>query len=122
MRDESPKNEYESAVLSVLSHEFEFSNKSDTERAIKRTLLEKNLSKYDEARIAALRCFKDSIQREVSRGQKSKYFTHSHSGYADFDDFDCHRMAKDYSLQFPGIQSSTIASFVNSAIYLYYLR
>jgi hypothetical protein len=122
MRDESPKLDYESAVLAVLAYEFEFSDRSDTEKAINQALREGNLGEYDEVRIAALRRFKDAIQEEVHRWHKSKYYTRSHGAYADLEDFDYRRMAEDYVKQFPDIPALPVERFVSFAIYLYYMR
>ena len=106
----------------ILGYEFPFSDKRETEAKIKRKLRRSKLGGYDQPRIDLLRRFKDEIQAEISRWRESKYYTHSHGEYADARDFDKVRIAEDFAEAFPSIPKESISQFVDSAVYLYYLR
>src|SRR4051794_20058412 len=83
MVQESKETDYEDAVLSILAYEFSFTDRREIETKIKRKLRTKKFGKYDQQRIDLLRRFKDDVQTEVSRGPKSKYYTHSHGEFSD---------------------------------------
>ena len=122
MVQESKETDYEDAVLSTLAYEFSLTDRRETETKIKRKLRTKKFGKYDQHRVDLLRRFKDEVQTEVSRGQKSKYYTHPHSEFSDMRDFDKEALAKEMAAAFPDIPEPSISQFIDFAIYLYYLR
>ncbi len=121
--DQDPQvPDYEEAVLSILAYEFPSDDKREAEAKIKRKLRSKKLGRYDQERIDLLRRFKEAVQTEISKWQKSKYYAASHGEFADMKDFDRGQMADEFAAEFPTIPRQTIARFVEFAVYLYYLR
>ena len=119
---------YEDVALGVLVYEFDFDDPAEADRKIKRRLRDKKLGPYDAARIARLRRFKDAVQKEVHRFDKSRYYLGARGPvcpqgrYADLKDFDRARMVRDYAKQFRGIPRSSIVWFVDFAVFSYYVR
>jgi len=118
----TPNTSYDDTVLGVLAYEFGFSDTVQIDHLIKAKLKEKALGPFEESRVANLRDFKCTVQKEIHGCQKSKYYTRSHGQFADIDDFDRKLMFQDYVFQFPLIPHSSIARFIDFAIYLYHLR
>ena len=113
---------YEEEVLNVLAFEFSTSEQTRSERKIKRRLREKRLGAYDQNRIAALRAFKEDVQRELGLYDKSAYYTHPHGQYAELQDWDVERLAQVMKERHPDLPEPTIAGFLPYAILLYYLK
>ena len=113
---------YEEEVLSVLAFEFSSSNRSESERKLKRRLRDKKLGAYDQDRITTLRAFKDDVQQELGRYDKSAYYTEPHGIYAEMQDWDIERLAQMMKERHPGVPESVIDGFLPYAILLYYLK
>jgi len=122
MAQEAEEANYEDAALSALAYEFSFTDHRGSETKIKRKLRAKKLGKYEQERIDLLRRFKGEVQAEISRRQKSKYYTRSHGEFAGMKDFDRERMAKDFAAAYPSIPERSVARFIDFAVYIYYLR
>ncbi len=125
---EKPPPSLDEISLGVLVHEFPATDRSETERKIRRRLSMKKQGEYDPNRIALLRRFKDSIQTEIMRGAASRYYvgpcgTLNPAGvpYVDVEDFDHARMADDSAKQFPAIPKPVIDQFVGFAVFVYHL-
>ncbi len=120
---------FEDSVLGILAYEFPFTDKLESERKIKQKLRRRRLGPLEQERIEVLRQFKNAIQEEVRRSEKSDYYTSPHGKrasngqhYAHIDDFDRDRMTQDYSDAFPKIPQAVIRRFVDMAVFTYYLR
>ena len=116
---EKPPPSLDEISLGVLVHEFPATDRSETERKIRRRLSMKKQGEYDPNRIALLRRFKDSIQTEIMRGAASRYYvgpcgTLNPAGvpYVDVEDF---------AKQFPAIPKPVIDQFVGFAVFVYHL-
>ncbi|MBI3552743.1 MAG: hypothetical protein HY077_09495 [Elusimicrobia bacterium] len=109
-------------TLGVLAYEFPFSDKSETAAKIKKCLKDQQLGQYDSKKIELLRRLKDELQKEVSKGEKSSYFTHPHGKYADIRDFDVPRLTKGMIARHPHIAKGEVEKFTPFSIHLYYLR
>jgi hypothetical protein len=113
---------YESEALGALAYEFPFSNKAEAETKIKRRLKRKKLGNYDPERINLLRALKDELQQEISKGEKSAWFTHRHDHrYVDMRDFNIDQLAKRMIKRYPHVPKKEINHFVPFCVFLYYL-
>jgi hypothetical protein len=128
-RKPKPRPTYEDVVLNVLAYEFDFSDKLESEKKIKRRLRDKKVGAYDQARIDLLRQFKNEVQTEVHRGSKSNYYTYPHGEpdgkgqlYVDMEDFDRVRMSRDYAAMFPDVPRPLVRSFVEFSVFIYYVK
>ena len=117
-----PPATYEGVALGVLAYEFPFSDKAEAEAKIKGRLTRKKLGAYDPERINWLRQLKDELQEEISKGEKSSYFTHHHDYYCDMRDFDVPRLTKEMIERYRQIPAEEIESFVAFCVFNYYLR
>jgi hypothetical protein len=113
---------YESEALSVLASESAADDPGKANAEIKRRLRDKKLGPYEHSRIEALRAFKMALADEIHRGSSSSYFTGSHGLYANPEDFDHARLARDFTERYPGISHEAVAAFIPIAVYYYYLR
>jgi hypothetical protein len=113
---------YESEVLSVIACEFSSADQMESERKLKRRLREKRLGPYDQERIAALRAFKEDVQRELAQDDRSAYFTGRHGRYVDMQDWDVAKIAQVMKARHPGVPETEIKGFLPYAILLYYLK
>jgi hypothetical protein len=113
---------YESEALAVLAFEFCSSQQSDSERKIKRRLRDKKLGPYDQARIDAIRAFKDDVFMEVSKATKSKFWLSSRGPYADLRDWNLQGLLFHFENNHPELPKKAIGRFLPYAIYLYYMR
>jgi hypothetical protein len=114
---------YDDEALSVLAYEFRnIDPLQEAERKIKRRLREKKLGAYDAERFAAIRRFKDELQDELHKADKSDYYTGRHGRCADPADFDHVRLIRDLARRHPTVAKDSIARFVPFAVYIYYLR
>ena len=113
---------YESEALGVLAYEFPFSDEAEAEAKIKRLLRRKKLGPYDAERIDILRQFKNELQQEIGRFDKSRFFIEFHGKYADMRDFDVPRLTEEMVEHYPQIQREEIEQFVPFCVFLYYLR
>ena len=68
-----PSPTWESEALGILAGEFPFSDRAVTEAKIRGRLKRKQLGDYDAARVAVLRRFKDALQKEVAKGERSRF-------------------------------------------------
>jgi hypothetical protein len=113
---------YENEALGVLTYEFPSSDKAEAEAKIRGRLKRKRLGPYDSERINLLRRLKDELQEEISKFDKSDYFTYSHDYYCDMRDFDIPRLTKEMIERYPQIPKEEIESFVPFCVFNYYLR
>lgn len=119
---EEHENTYEFVCFSDLAYEFDFSEKKEAERKIKRRLKYYKLGEYDQERVDYVRRLKDELYSEISSQSKSKYFQKSKSNFADLEDFNFERMLADYTETYERITKSDMGRILNFAIYLYHLR
>lgn len=113
---------YEGEALSILAFEFSQSDHAESERKIKRRLRDKKLGSYDQARIDRIRAFKDDVQRELRKANRSAYYAGPHGNYADDHDWDFDRLKQHFVNLHPEVPETAIGRFLPYAIYLYYLR
>jgi hypothetical protein len=113
---------YEAEVLAVLAFEFSESEHAESDRKIKRRLRDKHLGAYEQARIDALRTFKDDVQRELQSTTQSKFYAGSHGHYGDMQDWHFDELKRHFAQRHSPLSEATIAGFLPHAIYLYYLR
>jgi len=94
----------------------------ESEAKIKRKLRTKKLGQYDSQRVTRLRCLKDAVQTEITKCDKSKYYSKLAGEFANMKDFDTLRMTKDFAAAFPEVPKQSIHEFVEYLIYLHYIR
>ena len=122
-RKPRPPDTYEDVALGALAYEFSFNKRSEAEETIKKRLKRKKLGAYDQTRIDVLRAFKNDVQEEIGKAERSTYFTgRHHKVYVDPRDFDTARLARDMIARHPQIPPRMIESFMPFAVLLYYLK
>ena len=112
---------YEIEALDALAYEFPCSNKTEAETKIQGRLKRKKLGKYDPERINLLRRLKDELQQEISKGEKSAWFTCRHDKYVDMRDFYIDQLTKTMIERYPKVPKKEIEHFVPFCVFLYYL-
>jgi hypothetical protein len=122
MKKEKEPVTYDGEVLRGLAFEFSFSDHTESERKIKRRLREKKLGAYDQTRIDAIRGFKDDIQKELGKFDKSEFYLGPTGKYADMSDWDYDRLLIHMQKKHQNVEKSAISGFLSYAIYLYYMR
>ncbi|MCB0515981.1 MAG: hypothetical protein KDD49_07945, partial [Bacteroidetes bacterium] len=105
-----------------LAYEFDFSDKKEIEKKIKRKIKYYNLGDYSQERVEYIRTLKNDLYREISLQTKSKYFSKSNSNFADLKDFKFEQMTADYCKKYNKITELDMSGIVNFAIYLYHMR
>lgn len=119
----SPSNPtYDYICFSDLAYEFDFSDRKEAERKIKRRLKYYKLGSYNQERVDYIRHLKEDLFREISLQSKSKYFTKTESTYAELADFNLEKMESDFLEKYEKIDRSDMNRILNFAIYLYHLR
>jgi hypothetical protein len=113
---------YDEVVLGVLVYEFSSRDREESERKIKGRLRRRKLGPYDAGRVARLRRFKDDLQDEIHKANRSAYFLGSHGRYCDMSDFDVPRLAADMKQRHPRVAKFQLAWFVPFCVFTYYLR
>ena len=113
---------YETEALDALAYEFPFSDKAEAEAKIRTRLRRKKLGPFDPQRINLLRRLKDDLQKEISKFEKSIYFTYRHDKYCDMQDFDIPRLTRKMIERYPLIPKKEIENFVPFCVLLYYLK
>jgi hypothetical protein len=114
---------HDSECLAVLAYEFQtIDPPEEAERKIKRRLREKRLEAYNPLRFQEIRRFKNELQDELHKADKSDYYTGRHGPFANLADFDHARLVRDFALRHPTVSKRSIAGFMGFAIYIYYLR
>lgn len=114
-------------MLGVLAYEFPFSNKAEAEDKIRKRLRRKQLGNFDPARIQLLRRFKDQVQLEIGKQERSGYYQGPADSkvrrqkYVEMGDFDIPRLTADMIAAYPGIPSQEIESFVPLAVFIYHM-
>jgi|SRR5678815_3502877 hypothetical protein len=122
MAESTKLTTYEDAVLTILAREFSVADIKESEAKIKRKLRTKKLGQYDSQRVTRLRCLKDAVQTEITKCDKSKYYSKLAGEFANMKDFDTLRMTKDFAAAFPEVPKQSIHEFVEYLIYLHYIR
>ena len=113
---------YDFICFTDLAYEFDFSEKKEIEKKIKRRLKYYKLGDYKQDRVDYIRELKNDLYSEISKTTKSKYFHKSKSNYADLADFDFDRMTDDYNEKYDKMDKDELKGMINFAIYLYHLR
>ena len=109
-------------MITDLAYEFEFSDKNEAEKKIKRRLKYYKLGDYSQDRVEYVRALKNDLHQEISLQTKSKYFSKSKSNFADLSDFKLEKMSSDYLEKYNQICETDMKRILNFAIYLYHLR
>jgi hypothetical protein len=111
------QTKYDDEALAVLAYEFRnIDPPEEAERKIKRRLRDKKLGAYDAERFAVIRRFKDELQDEISRADRSDYYTGRHGNFANPADFDHARLIRDFARRYPSVARDSIARFVPFAV------
>lgn len=119
---EDNKQTYDFICFTDLAYEFDFSDKKEAERKIKKRLKYYNLAEYNQDRIEYIRQLKNELYLEISKTTKSKYFHKTKSNYAELEDFNFNLMTMDFNTKYPTIEKNDLMGMINYAIYLYHLR
>jgi hypothetical protein len=119
---EDKKQTYDFICFTDLVYEFDFSDKKEIEKKIKRRLKYYKLGDYSQTRVDYIRTLKNDLYAEISSGTKSKYSSKSKSNYADLNDFNVEGMAADYAKKYGQVEKKEMANMINFAIYLYHMR
>ena len=106
----------------MLVYEFDFDDRVESNRKIKRKLRYHGLGTYAQDRVDLLRALKDEVQREIDLGQNSRYFVGPPGKYSSMNDFDIDSMAADLAKAFPTVPKDELVGFLGFAVYAYYLR
>ena len=120
--EQDNKQTYDFICFTDLAYEFDFSDKKEAEKKIKRRLKYYKLGDYSEERVEYIRELKNDLYREIRLQAKSKYFSKSKSNIADLNDFKFEKMAVDYHKKYNKITESDMKGILNFAIYLYHMR
>ena len=120
----SQENEqtYDLICFTDLAYEFDFSDKKEAEKKIKRRLKYYKLGDYSQERVEYIRVLKNDLYQEISLQTKSKYFSKSKSNFADLADFKFEKMTTDYLDKYDKINESDMKGILNFAIYIYHMR
>jgi hypothetical protein len=113
---------YDFICFTDLAYEFDFSNKKEIEKKIKRRLKYHKLGDYNQDRVDYIRQLKNDLNSEISQTTKSKYFHKSKSNYADLADFNIDQLTADYHRKYEKVDKDELMGMINFAIYLYHLR
>jgi hypothetical protein len=113
---------YDYVCFSDLAYEFDFSEKAEIEKKIKRRLKYYKLGDYDQARVDYIRQLKNDLYNEISLTSKSKYFHKSKSNFADLNDFNFDRLTSDFNIKYDKIDIGELQRIINFSIYLYHMR
>jgi hypothetical protein len=113
---------YNFICFTDLVYEFDFSEKKEIEKKIKRRLKYYKLGEYNQEIVDYIRQLKNDLYQEISQTTKSKYFHKSKSSYTDLADFDIQRMATDYIEKYDEVDKNELMGMINFAVYLYHLR
>jgi|TARA_B110000967_G_scaffold143370_1_gene146640 hypothetical protein len=105
-----------------LAYEFDFSDKKEVEKKIKRHLKYYRLGKYSQERVEYIRVLKNDLHTEITLGTKSKYFQKSKSNHADLKDYKFEKMKLDYIKKYDSISENDMSGILSFAIYLYHIR
>jgi hypothetical protein len=116
------KQTYDFICFSDLSYEFEFSDKKEIEKKIRRRLKYHKLGEYNQSRVDYIRTLKNDLHSEIASGTKSKYFSKSNSIYAELADFNIDGMTADYAKKYEQVDEKEMIGIIHFAIYLYHLR
>ena len=113
---------YDFICFSDLAYEFDSSESKQIEQKIKRRLKYYNLGAYKQEQVEYIRELKNDLYAEITKYNKSIYYLGARGKYADPGDYNFEIMKKDYCKKYPLINETDMVSFLNFAIYLYYLR
>ncbi len=113
---------YDFICFTELVYEFDFSEKNEIEKKIKRRLKYYKLRDYDQDRVDYIRHLKNDLYSEISSRTKSKYFNKSKSNYSDLSDFNIDRITSHYIKKYDKVDENEMRRIINFAIFSYYLR
>ena len=120
--DQANQQTYDLICFTDLAYEFDFLDKKEAEKKIKRRLKYYKLGNYNQERIEHIRALKNDLYAEIALGNKSKYFQKSKSNYADLEDYKFEKMKLDYLEKYDLISENDMSGILNFAIYLYHMR
>jgi|SRR5690554_3182246 len=120
--EQNTQQTYDLICFTDLAYEFDFTDKKEAEKKIKRRLKYYKLENYNQERIEYIRALKNDLYGEISLGTKSKYFQKSKSNYADLEDYKFEKMKIDYLKKYDLISENDMTGILNFAIYLYHMR
>jgi len=120
--EQDNKHTYDLVCFTDLAYEFDFSDKKEAEKKIKRRLKYYKLGDYSQERVEYIRDLKNELYKEISLQTKSRYFSKSKSNFADIADFNFEKMTVDYLNRYDKISKSDMKGILNFAIYLYHMR
>ena len=112
---------WESEALGVLVYEFSSSDRAKVEAKIRARLKRKKLGAYDARRIAVLRRLKDVLRREISKGEKSRFFDGPHGRYVELSDFDVPGLTREMIRRYPQVPKAEVERFVPFCVFVYHL-
>lgn len=104
---------YDFICFTDLAYEFDFSDKKEAEKKIKRRLKYYKLGNYNQDRIEYIRVLKNDLYAEISLQTKSKYFQKSKSNYADLEDYKFENMKIDYLKEYDLISENDMNGILN---------
>ena len=113
---------YDTICFTDLAYEFDFSDKKEIEKKIRRRLKYHKLGDFRQERVDYIRGLKNDLYMEISGGTKSKYFHKSKSNFADLADFNFERMTENYHNKYDKVAKEELMGMINFAIYLYHMR
>lgn len=116
------KESRELASFQILANEIAGTDPSKTRARIRRKLQRSGLGEYDEAQVDQLRRLRDDLEQEITKFDRSKYFTPSASQFASLENFQSDRLARDFCERYPTVDKIDMAGIVGFALYYYYLR
>jgi hypothetical protein len=120
--EQATQQTYNLICFTDLAYEFDFSDKKEAEKKIKRRLKYYKLGDYNQERIEYIRTLKNDLYAEIALGTKSNYFQKSKSNYADLADYKFEKMKLDYLKKYTSISENDMSGILNFAIYLYHMR
>jgi len=98
--EQATQQTYNLICFTDLAYEFDFSDKKEAEKKIKRRLKYYKLGDYNQERIEYIRTLKNDLYAEIALGTKSNYFQKSKSNYADLEDYKFEKMKLSQKIQF----------------------
>lgn len=113
---------YNYVCFTDLAYEFDFSEKAEIEKKIKRRLKYYKLGDFNQTKVDYIRQLKNDLYNEISLNSKSKYFNKSKSNFTDFNDFNFERLTSDFKVKYDKIEIGELQRMINFSIYLYHLR
>src|SRR4051812_41206041 len=103
---------YDFICFTDLIYEFDFSEKMEVEKKIKRRLKYHKLGDYNQGRVDYIRKIKNDLHSEISSGNKSKYFNKTKSEYTELSDFNIEGMTSDYFKKYNKVDKDEMKAMI----------